>query len=245
MNYKILSDLVSFNTIEDLENEKIIEYIKNYLKDMKFKVITISNKSNKKSLIATYGNHPNLCFIGHSDTVRCSNNWTTVPHKLTIKNDKMYGLNCELNEWYQRTIEFTKGSRLYDFFFRYEISHYTNEECKAFNKYRKKYHYSEPARKVGQEYLKRTCVIIDLQTGEESPIEIPEFRRGYIVYDKYYRPENERAIYDVKTGKLVLKHGYDKVESDNYVFFDAARNYNESKKVLMLNKETGEVKEWV
>ena len=46
-------------------------------------VITISNKSNKKSLIATYGNHPNLCFIGHSDTVRCSNNWRTVPHKLT------------------------------------------------------------------------------------------------------------------------------------------------------------------
>ena len=97
MNYKILSDLVSFNTIEDLENEKIIEYIKNYLEDMKFKVITISNNSNKKSLIATYGNHPNLCFIGHSDTVRCSNNWTTVPHKLTIKNDKMYGLGvCDM-----------------------------------------------------------------------------------------------------------------------------------------------------
>ena len=79
-----------------------------------------------------------------------------------------------------------------------------------------------------------------------SPLEYKDKSFADIVYDKYYRPESERAIYDVKTGKLVLKHGYNhEVESDNYVFFDAERNYNEPKKVLMLNKETGEVKEWL
>lgn len=161
-------------------------------------------------------------------------------------NDKMYGANCELKEWYQHTLEFTKKSKLFEFFYRYEIAHYTKEECKEFNEKKKKYNYSEPERKIGQEYLKKTSVIIDLQTGEESPIEIPEFSRGYIVYERYYKPNNTRELYDIQTGKLILKYGYShEVESDNYVFFDAERDYNEPKKVLMLNKETGEVKEWI
>lgn len=161
-------------------------------------------------------------------------------------NDRMYGMSCELNEWYQYTLGFTKKSKLFEFFHRYEVAHYTKEECKEFNEKKKKYHYSEPERKVGQEYLKKTDVIIDLQTGEEMPIEIKEFGRGYIVYDRYYKPNNKRELYDIRTGKLILKYGYShEVESDNYVFFDADRDYNEPKKVLMLNKETGEVKEWI
>ena len=235
MYYNVLN-LLSVSEIAEMVSrcsEPSDEYMKKYIAEAKFTYAPVENEESyhKYETLRGWDSSYKLChFIKDGKKV----------------NDKMYGLNCELNEWYQRTLGFTKVSRLYDFFFRYEISHYTKEECNTFNKDRKKYHYSEPARKVGQEYLKKTCVIIDLQTGEESPIEIPEFRRGYIVYDKYYRPESERAIYDVKTGKLVLKHGYNhEVESDNYVFFDAERNYNEPKKVLMLNKETGEVKEWL
>ena len=30
-NYKILSDLIKFNTIQDKENKEILDYIENYL----------------------------------------------------------------------------------------------------------------------------------------------------------------------------------------------------------------------
>lgn len=94
-NYKILESLVSFNTIEDKENKEIIEYIKKYLENLNFKV-DILTTSNKSVLIATY-KVPNLCFIGHSDTVKCSSNWKTNPFKLEIKNNKMYGLGvCDM-----------------------------------------------------------------------------------------------------------------------------------------------------
>ena len=36
-DYKILKDLVSFNTIKDKENKEIINYIENYLKQYNFK----------------------------------------------------------------------------------------------------------------------------------------------------------------------------------------------------------------
>ena len=35
--YKILKDLINFNTIEDKENSKIINYIEKYLLDLNFK----------------------------------------------------------------------------------------------------------------------------------------------------------------------------------------------------------------
>ncbi len=50
--YKILKDLVSFNTIKDLENKEIINYIEKYLKNLGFKTehkgkyLIIDNKFN-------------------------------------------------------------------------------------------------------------------------------------------------------------------------------------------------------
>ena len=209
------------------------EYMTKYIAEAKFTYAPVENEKSYHKYDELRGWRPEykLChFIKDGKPV----------------NDKMYGMSCDLNEWYQHTLGFTKKSKLFEFFHRYEVAHYTKEECNEFNEKKKKYHYSEPARKVGQEYLKKTDVIIDLQTGEEMPIEIKEFCRGYIVYDRYYKPNNKRELYDIRTGKLILKYGYShEVESDNYVFFDAERNYNEPKKVLMLNKETGEVKEWI
>lgn len=95
MDYKILKDLVSFNTIKDKENNNIIDYIKKYLETLNFKV-QLLGLVNKKVLVATYG-IPNLCFVGHSDTVQCSNNWKTNPFELIISDNKMYGLGvCDM-----------------------------------------------------------------------------------------------------------------------------------------------------
>lgn len=88
MNSKeILSKLISINTINDKENKKIINYIESYLKSLGFKTEYKSNclvMSNKKDC--------NIGFLGHTDTVNYSNNWTYNPLELTEDDGKLYGL---------------------------------------------------------------------------------------------------------------------------------------------------------
>lgn len=70
---RILKKLVSFNTIEDLQNDEIIEWIKQYLIEYGFKCKTISDKQTKKKcLIAQIGKKPILAFSGHLDTVNAT-----------------------------------------------------------------------------------------------------------------------------------------------------------------------------
>ncbi|MCI8670881.1 MAG: M20 family metallopeptidase [Bacilli bacterium] len=83
----ILRDLVSFKTINDLENLKIINYLESFLKNLGFKT-----EYKTKCLVMSIGNDPILSFIGHTDTVACSTAWQTNPFKLTIKGDKLIGL---------------------------------------------------------------------------------------------------------------------------------------------------------
>ncbi len=67
---KILERLVSFNTIEDLQNAEIIEYIKQYLIEYGFKCEIFTEKeTRKKCLVAQIGEDPILAFSGHLDTV--------------------------------------------------------------------------------------------------------------------------------------------------------------------------------
>ena len=88
----ILKDLVSFNTIKDKENEKIINYIEKILKSIGFKT-----ECKKKYLIMSYGLNTNLAFVGHTDTVEFIDTWNTNPFKLTKKDDKLYGLgSCDM-----------------------------------------------------------------------------------------------------------------------------------------------------
>ena len=47
---EILRKLVSFNTIEDKENNKIIEWIKSYLLPLGFHCIELTDKKNEKSV---------------------------------------------------------------------------------------------------------------------------------------------------------------------------------------------------
>lgn len=83
---KILEKLIRFNTIQDRENEEMLNYIENYLKQFHFEVKRIS-----KCLIATNGDNPNIGFLGHTDTVNYES-WDGDPFELQVKQDKLIGL---------------------------------------------------------------------------------------------------------------------------------------------------------
>jgi len=92
----ILEKLVSFNTINDKENKKIIDYIEklclnNGFKTLyKDKILVLSN-GNKKDL-----NDVGIGFVGHTDTVIASE-WDYDPFKLTRKGNKLIGLgSCDM-----------------------------------------------------------------------------------------------------------------------------------------------------
>ncbi len=95
-NVELLEKLVSFNTIEDKDNYKIMDFIGNYLYEMGFDIKYVENKEKtKKCLIARF-REPNLMFIGHTDTVDYSN-WNTDPFKLTRDGNKLHGLGtCDM-----------------------------------------------------------------------------------------------------------------------------------------------------
>ena len=89
---EILSDLVKFNTIEDKENNEILNYIEKYYLNLGFKT-----EVKKKYLVMTYGDNPRVGFLGHSDTVEFIDGWKTNPHTLTRVGDMLYGLGaCDM-----------------------------------------------------------------------------------------------------------------------------------------------------
>lgn len=93
MNVKeILKDLVKFNTIQDKENTKIIDYIENYLKQIGF-----STKYKTKCLVMQIKNECNLGFLGHTDTVQAGNDWSIDPFNMKEEEGKLYGLGtCDM-----------------------------------------------------------------------------------------------------------------------------------------------------
>ncbi len=89
--YKILKDLVSFNTIKDNQNKEIINYIENYLKNLGFKT-----EYKTKVLLMSIGENPKLGFLGHTDTVEYIEEFKN-PFDLTIKDNHLYGLGvCDM-----------------------------------------------------------------------------------------------------------------------------------------------------
>ena len=92
---EILKKLVSFNTVEDKENKEIMNYVKEYLEDLKFKCDLIGDE--KKVLVAKYGNKPKLGFIGHTDTVNYRDTFGSNPFELLEKEGNLYGLGvCDM-----------------------------------------------------------------------------------------------------------------------------------------------------
>ena len=90
--YEVLSKLIKFNTIKDKENNKILNYLESYLKDMNFKT-----EYKGKCLIMSIGEKQKIGFLGHTDTVEYIEGWNTNPFELTKIDNKLYGLGvCDM-----------------------------------------------------------------------------------------------------------------------------------------------------
>lgn len=144
---------------------------------------------------------------------------------------------------YSKIKDYNKNNKYFEFFTKCEISQYTKEEIDKYNDECIRYHYSGEKRKIGQKYIKKTDVIINLKTGEEVTfIDIPKYNRGYIVYDKYYSPSGKDELISLVNGN-VIKYGFgNKLETDKHVILPIKRNeYNEPHKAIVLNKDTGDI----
>ena len=89
--YQTLKDLVKFNTIKDKENEQILNYIEEKLKNIGFKT-----ESKTKKLIMSIGENPKLGFLGHTDTVEYIEEFKN-PFDIKFEGDYIYGLGvCDM-----------------------------------------------------------------------------------------------------------------------------------------------------
>lgn len=89
--FKILKDLVKFNTIKDKENKEIMDYIENYLKGLGFKT-----EYKTKDLVMSIGENQALGFLGHTDTVEYIEEFKN-PFELLEKGEELYGLgSCDM-----------------------------------------------------------------------------------------------------------------------------------------------------
>lgn len=90
--YEILKKLVSFNTINDKDNIKIINYIEEVLSQHGFKT-----EYKNKVLIMSNDKEAKLGFLGHTDTVKIVDGWTNNPFEMSIVDDTIYGLGiCDM-----------------------------------------------------------------------------------------------------------------------------------------------------
>lgn len=123
MNSKqILKKLISYNTINDKENEDIINYIEKYLKAFGFKT-----EYKSKCLVMSNSNDCEIGFLGHTDTVSYSNDWTFNPFKLSELDGKLYGLGtCDMKGSIAAIlssiakIDFSKNKKGIKLFFTYD-----------------------------------------------------------------------------------------------------------------------------
>ncbi len=100
---KILTDLISFETISGEDNNSLINYCDELLKKVgatSFK--TYDENKKRVNLFATLkakksnGKSP-IIFSGHTDVVPVSKGWSTDPFKATIKGDKLFGRgSCDM-----------------------------------------------------------------------------------------------------------------------------------------------------
>lgn len=161
-----------------------------------------------------------------------------------VVSDTVYFCRFDSYDYlYSKIKDYNKKKHYFEFFTKCEISSYTKEEVDKYNDEYKRYNYTGEKRKVGQKYLKKTDVIINLKTGNEVTfIEVPKYNRGYIVYEKYYSPNGEYKIISLETGKVIEYDYGDKIETNNHVIFNAKRkDYNDPAEAIVLDKSTGEI----
>jgi len=110
---KILTDLIAFKTVSGEDNNALIEYCDNILKNLgatSFK--TFDSEKKRVNLFATLktkktnGKMP-VILSGHTDVVPVSTSWSTDPFKATIKEDKLYGRGaCDMKGFIACTLAY-------------------------------------------------------------------------------------------------------------------------------------------
>ncbi len=88
----ILAKLISFDAIEDRDNSAIMDYLESFLTKIGFRT-----EYRSKCLVMSIGDEQPIGFLGHTDTVSCSDNWKTNPFELVENGGKLYGLGvCDM-----------------------------------------------------------------------------------------------------------------------------------------------------
>ena len=110
---KILTDLISFETISGEDNNSIINYCDNILKKFGASSFRTFDKDKKRvNLFATIkskkiSNKKPIILSGHTDVVPVSKGWSTNPFKATIKENKLYGRgSCDMKGFIACTLAF-------------------------------------------------------------------------------------------------------------------------------------------
>ena len=101
MNFeKILSKLVSYPTISETSNRKMMDFINNYLMKYGFKSELLEGSKGQFNLHCRIGPDRNggIILSGHTDVVpTIGQKWLTDPFKLTKKKNKLYGRgSCDM-----------------------------------------------------------------------------------------------------------------------------------------------------
>ena len=100
---KILKDLISFKTISGEDNNSLIDYCDNILKNLgatSFR--TFDDHKKRVNLFATikaknFSDKKSIILSGHTDVVPVSKGWATDPFIATIKDNKLYGRgSCDM-----------------------------------------------------------------------------------------------------------------------------------------------------
>ena len=110
---KILTDLISFETISGEDNNSIINYCDNILRKFGASSFRTFDKDKKRvNLFATIkskkiSNKKPIILSGHTDVVPVSKGWSTNPFKATIKENKLYGRgSCDMKGFIACTLAF-------------------------------------------------------------------------------------------------------------------------------------------
>jgi len=102
--YALIERLISFDTTSRGSNLGLIEWARDYLKDIGIASrLTYDAAGNKANLFATVekGNKPGIVLSGHTDVVPVDGqNWASDPFKAALRGDKIYGRGaCDMKSY--------------------------------------------------------------------------------------------------------------------------------------------------
>ena len=137
---KILTDLISFQTISGSDNTRLIDYCEKILNNLGIETFKVFDDEKKRVNLfgtlkakKTNGKKP-IILSGHTDVVPVSKGWSTDPFKATIIDKKLYGRgSCDMKGFIACTLAYapilTQNNLDRDFHF----SWFTNYTYSIFN----------------------------------------------------------------------------------------------------------------